>query len=115
MKPEEARREKLRKIRELGYDPWGQRFDDHQAIGAIRAREGEITVEPAPPTPPGVEPPGREPEPVQHGPRVRAAGRIVLERKKGKLIFIDIRDWTGQLQLLVGRNQIGEENWALAE
>ena len=57
----------------------------------------------------------RPAEPVQHGPRVRAAGRIVLERKKGKLIFIDIRDWTGQIQLLVGRNQIGEENWALAE
>ena len=36
MKPEEARREKLRKIRELGYDPWGQRFDAHQWIGSIR-------------------------------------------------------------------------------
>ncbi len=52
---------------------------------------------------------------MQHGPKVRAAGRIVLERKKGKLIFIDIRDWTGQIQLLIGRNQIGEDNWALAE
>ncbi|HTU23848.1 MAG TPA: lysine--tRNA ligase [Pirellulales bacterium] len=113
MKPEEARREKLRKIRELGYDPWGHRFDDHQAIAKIRAREPEITVEPAPPAPAGGE--GRTPDPVQHGPRVRAAGRIVLERKKGKLIFIDIRDWTGQLQLLIGRQQIGEENWALAE
>jgi lysyl-tRNA synthetase class 2 len=113
MKPEEARREKLRKIRELGHDPWGQRFDGHQARGAIRAREAEITVEPAPAAPEAAE--GRAPETVQHGPRVRAAGRIVLERKKGKLIFIDIRDWTGQIQLLVGRNQIGEENWALAE
>ena len=41
MKPEEARREKLRKIRELGHDPWGQRFDGHQAIGAIRSREAD--------------------------------------------------------------------------
>ena len=114
MKPEEARREKLRKIRELGCDPWGQRFDDHQSIRSIRLREPEIVVEPAPAAPAMVEG-GRTPDPVQHGPKVRAAGRIVLERKKGKLIFIDIRDWTGQIQLLVGRNQIGEENWALAE
>ena len=78
-------------------------------------RDGEIVVEPAPPAPADSENPGRAPEPVQHGPKVRAAGRIVLERKKGKLIFIDIRDWTGQIQMLVGRNQIGEENWALAE
>jgi lysyl-tRNA synthetase class 2 len=118
MKPEEARREKLRKIRELGYDPWGGRFDGHQSIASIRAREAEITVEPAAAAPAEASPPenpGRSPEPVQHGPKVRAAGRIVLERKKGKLLFIDIRDWTGQIQLLVGRNQIGEENWALAE
>ena len=114
MKPEEARREKLRKIRELGHDPWGQRFDDHQSIRSIRLREAEIVVEPAPAAPAAAEG-SRAPEPVQHGPKVRAAGRIVLERKKGKLIFIDIRDWTGQIQLLVGRNQIGEENWALAE
>jgi lysyl-tRNA synthetase class 2 len=103
---EASRREKLRKIRELGIDPWGSRFDGHLAIGDIRAREGEIVVEP-------LAEGQREPE--QHGPKVRAAGRIVLQRKKGKLIFVDIRDWTGQIQLFIGRNQVGEENWALAE
>jgi len=105
---EASRREKLHRIQELGHDPWGQRFDDHAAIAEIRAREGEITVEPVPE---GSE--RRQAE--QHGPRVRAAGRIVLQRKKGKLIFLDIRDWSGQIQLFVGRNQVGEENWALAE
>ncbi|MBI3837854.1 MAG: lysine--tRNA ligase [Planctomycetia bacterium] len=105
---EASRREKLRKIQELGLDPWGGRFNRHTAIGAIRSREAEIVVEPIPPG-------SDQREPTQHGPKVRAAGRIVLQRKKGKLIFLDIRDWTGQIQLFVGRGQVGEENWALAE
>ncbi len=101
---EAAHREKLRKIVELGHDPWGSRFDNHQAIGSIRSRESEIT------TTTNAE--GRN---ESHGPKVRAAGRIVLQRKKGKLIFVDIRDWTGQIQLFIGRNQVGDDNWALAE
>lgn len=104
---EAARREKLRKINELGHDPWGCRFDDHSPIEEIRARENEIEVEPV-----GDCEAGKPPE--QHGPKVRAAGRIVLQRKKGKLIFIDIRDWSGQIQLFIGKNQVGEENWELA-
>src|ERR1700693_1111989 len=43
---EAARREKLRQLVQLGINPWGQRFDDHLPIAEIRAREGEITVEP---------------------------------------------------------------------
>ena len=39
---ESARRDKLRRVAELGHDPWGSRFDDHTPIGAIRARAGEI-------------------------------------------------------------------------
>jgi lysyl-tRNA synthetase, class II len=105
---EASRREKLRKIRELGIDPWGGRFDNRTPIAAIRARESEIVVDPIPEG-------SEQREATQHGPRVRAAGRIVLQRKKGKLIFLDIRDRTGQIQLFVGRGQVGEENWALAE
>jgi len=103
---EAARREKLRKIRELGLDPWGQRFDDHQAIAEIRGRENEIKTLPL------VE--GQR-APEQHGPRVRAAGRILLQRRKGKVIFANISDWTGKIQLLIGRAQVGEENWELAD
>ena len=103
---EAARREKLRKIRELGIDPWGSRFDDHQPIGQIRAREGEITTEPADDS-------GHPPE--QHGPKVRAAGRIVLRRPSGKVHWLQIRDWTGTIQVMIGKNQVGEENFALAQ
>ena len=102
---EASRREKLRRIRELGHDPWGSRFDNHQGIGAIRAREGEITAQP--PTEGG--------QVHEKGPSVRAAGRIVLQRRTGKLVFLNIRDWSGQIQLFVGKSQIGEENWALVD
>jgi len=105
---EASRREKLRKLVELGIDPWGSRFDDQMPIAGIRQRDGEITVEP-------LAPGSDAREPTQHGPKVRAAGRIVLQRKKGKLIFIDIRDWTGQIQVFIGRGQVGEDNWAIAE
>ncbi len=102
---EAARREKLRKISELGTDPWGSRFDDHQPIGAIRAKEAEIQLEPAEE--------GKQPE--QHGPRVRAAGRIVLRRPSGKLHWLQIRDWTGTVQVMIGKKQVGEENFELAK
>jgi len=105
---EASRREKLRKIQELGLDPWGSRFDDLLMVGDVRALEERISVEPIPPG-------SDQREPKQHGPKVRAAGRIVLQRKKGKLIFLDIRDSSGQIQLFIGRAQVGEENWALAE
>ncbi len=50
-----------------------------------------------------------------HGPAVRAAGRIILLRDKGKLLFIDIEDWTGRIQLFIGKNQVGDENWNLIQ
>jgi lysyl-tRNA synthetase class 2 len=103
---EAARREKLRKIIALGHDPWGSRFDDHQPIADIRRRESEITETPA------AQP---DAKPELHGPKVRAAGRIVLQRPTGKLIFANIRDWTGDIQVFIGRRQVGDKGWALAQ
>jgi lysyl-tRNA synthetase, class II len=124
---ESSRREKLRKIAELGHDPWGSRFDDHAPIAAIRARAGEIAFRAAdgrivelPDLDSAAEGfdfrkwlselgPGE-----MVGPKVRAAGRIVLQRPGGKLIFADIRDMTGQIQLFIGQKQVGD-GWQLAE
>ena len=124
---EDARRQKLAKIQELGHDPWGFRFDDHQSIAAIRQRADEIVFS---------DEAGQtkslpdmsllaadfdfrswlaEQGPGQlQGPQVRAAGRIVLQRSKGKLTFIDIRDMTGQIQLFVGKQQVGDD-WELVQ
>jgi len=105
---EAARRDKLQKIVDLGVDPWGARFDHHQPIGEIRARENEITVEPT-----GDCQTGRPPE--THGPKVRAAGRIVLRRPSGKIHWLQIRDWAGTIQVMIGKNQVGDENFELAK
>jgi lysyl-tRNA synthetase class 2 len=103
---EAARREKLRKIKALGLDPFGGRFDDHQPIGDIRAREAEVVRE-------AIGEGGAPGE--EHGPRVRAAGRIMLQRRAGKLIFLDLQDWTGRIQILAGKKQVGEQGWELAQ
>jgi lysyl-tRNA synthetase class 2 len=105
---EAARREKMRQLVQMGIDPWGQRFDGHRPIAEIRAREGEIALEP----PAKGDDRGK---PEQHGPRVRAAGRIVLQRPTGKLIFASLRDWSGDIQIFIGRRQVGDENWAVAQ
>lgn len=119
---EANRREKLAKLFELGVDPWGGRFDDRQWIGDIRARAGEITYQLedgkniALPdfNAAGPDFNFRQWKADQGkgqivGPKVRAAGRIVLHRDKGKLHFIDIRDMTGQIQLMVGQHQVGDD------
>lgn len=88
-----ARLEKLEKIQSLGQDPWGQRFDNHQPIIAVRSRCPEEH---------GVD-----------GEVVRVAGRIRGRRKAGKLRFIDLQDQTGRIQLLFSRGELTETQWEL--
>jgi lysyl-tRNA synthetase, class II len=121
----EFRRKKLEKLVSLGVDPYGYRFDNRSLIGDIRARESEIRVKtadghelPLPPTDPDDQNSFRQwladlGNCEMVGPTVRAAGRIILHRDKGKLHFIDIEDWSGRIQLFVGRNQVGDENWEI--
>jgi lysyl-tRNA synthetase class 2 len=124
---EAARRAKLARILELGYDPWGGRFDDRQLISAIRDRADEIVYRKAdgakitlPPLETDEQRAAFRPWLAEQGageivgPTVRAAGRIVLSRDKGKLLFIDIRDMTGQIQLFIGQQQVGD-SWELAQ
>ena len=88
-----ARLEKLEKIQSLGHDPWGQRFDNHEAISGVRERC---------PAESGID-----------GDTVRVAGRIRGRRKAGKLRFIDLQDQTGRIQLLFSRGELTEPQWEL--
>ena len=51
----------------------------------------------------------------EKGPTVRVAGRIMLARDKGKLIFLTMRDWTGEIQIFIGMKQVGEDDFSLAK
>ncbi|PQO44791.1 lysine--tRNA ligase [Blastopirellula marina] len=104
---EAARRQKMEKLIEMGIDPFGHRFDNQQAIADVRALEGEITEETTTEK-------GRE-QKTYSGPKVRVAGRIVLMRPTGKLIFINLIDRTGTIQLFLGQAQVGERNWEIAQ
>lgn len=111
---EAARREKLRKIEEMGVDPWGERFDDRSLIGDVRAREGEIVVGEPIELPPKYEGAPPRTEIPTSGPQVRVAGRVMLQRKQGKLIFWTIKDWSGEIQIMIGKNQVPEQAWEIA-
>ena len=53
--------------------------------------------------------------PTVAGPTVRVAGRIMLRRGQGKVNFLQLRDWTGAIQIFIGKNQVGELGWTLAD
>ena len=90
---EQARRDKLAKLQELGVDPWGQRFDGATAVAEVR-EQGEQLAQDA-----------------DDGPTVRVAGRIMLLRNAGRLVFLDLVDRTGRIQVMIGKKQIGPEAW----
>jgi lysyl-tRNA synthetase class 2 len=89
---EQQRQEKLSQIRALGLDPYGSRYDEAEPAAAIRARYRD----------------GDESQ------RARAAGRIVLLRDIGKLIFLTLRDRSGTIQIGLSKSLLTDQ-WRLAK
>jgi len=82
-------------IRAAGGDPYPVRFDRDRTAQSLHDDYG------------GLEP-GTE-----TGVTVRVAGRLLLIRRQGKLVFATLRDGTAAIQLFVSQGVVGEE--ALAE
>ena len=94
---EKARRDKLDKLAALGIDPWGGRLDDVTPIATARS-QGEAVAKDS-----------------DAGPTVRVAGRIMLQRSAGSLVFLDLHDRTGRIQIMLGKKQVGPEAWKIVD
>ena len=86
------RREKLEKIRALGVEPYGQKFDWDHHTSDIKANADELE---------------------KNETHVRIAGRIMIRRGQGKTAFCVLRDQMGDIQLYFRRDELPENEWAL--
>src|SRR5688572_29473420 len=93
------RQAKLDELRELGVDPYGHRFENVEPVAQVRERGEELGLEPG-----------------QHNEnaKARVAGRIILYRPTGKLIFMTIRDGSGDIQVAVSKAAVNENEFKIA-
>ncbi|MFN3467919.1 MAG: OB-fold nucleic acid binding domain-containing protein, partial [Candidatus Brocadiales bacterium] len=85
---EQDRLEKLERLRAMGIDPYGKRYNGQKSLLSIAENYNS-----------------------EEGKRVRAAGRISSLRPHGKASFLDIRDWTGRIQLYIKQDKVGESKF----
>lgn len=92
-----VRRDKMNDMRAKGIDPFGDKFDrTHMAIELI-TEYNEISKE----------------ELEKKAVNVTVAGRIMTKRGKGKVGFSHIQDFSGQIQIYVRKDEIGEDAYEL--
>ena len=92
-----VRREKANKIKEMGIDPFGQRFDRDAFAFDIVEKYKDIEHD--------------EFENIND--EFIVAGRVMFIRKMGKASFFTIQDKTGKIQIYISINDIGEEKYEL--
>jgi len=92
-----VRREKAEKLKELGLDAFGQRFDRDSFASELKEKYKDI-----------------EHEAFENmTDTATVAGRIMFIRKMGKASFFTIKDKTGPIQIYISINDIGEEEYNL--
>jgi lysyl-tRNA synthetase class 2 len=89
-----VRREKLDRIRAGGVDPYPVGYPRTAMVAELRERHA-----------------GLEPD-TATGERVGIAGRVMLSRTGGKLCFATLRDDSGDLQVMLSLDRLGEESLA---
>ena len=82
----EQRLASMKALREMGYEPYGRRYD-HVDLRAAR-------------------------ENFEEGKPVRVAGRLLMIRRMGKMNFCTMNDGTGRFQLIFKRDELSETAFA---
>ncbi|MCU7824103.1 bifunctional lysylphosphatidylglycerol synthetase/lysine--tRNA ligase LysX [Kitasatospora sp. DSM 101779] len=89
-----VRREKLDRLRAAGIDPYPVGFPRTTTISDLRAKHPDLAADTA------------------TGERVGITGRVILARTGGKLCFATLRDGSGDLQVMLSLDKLGEERLA---
>lgn len=92
-----VRREKAKKIKEMGIDPFGQRFERDSWSQDIKDKFKDIDHD----------------EFENRNDIVTVAGRIRFIRKMGKASFFSIQDAKGIIQVYISINDVGEDKYNL--
>ena len=92
-----VRRQKMTAIQENGQDPFGSRFERTHLSTEVREQFADQTKE----------------QLEEHLQEVIIAGRIMTKRGKGKAGFAHIQDLSGQIQIYVRQDHVGEEAYEL--
>lgn len=91
----QVRRDKMISLRESGIDPFGKRFERTELTKDIKNKYEAKAKE----------------ELEEMNQSVTIAGRIMTKRGKGKAGFAHIQDLTGQIQIYVRHDAVGEEQY----
>ncbi|MFZ0446441.1 MAG: lysine--tRNA ligase [Bacillus sp. (in: firmicutes)] len=93
----QVRREKLSELREKGLDPFGKRFERSHLAAEILEKYSELEKE----------------ELDAQNISVTIAGRVMTKRGKGKAGFAHVQDLSGQIQIYVRQDAVGEEQYEI--
>ncbi|NBQ16498.1 MAG: lysine--tRNA ligase, partial [Proteobacteria bacterium] len=112
---EAARRAKLERFRnELKLEPFGGRVEGLVSLAAARAEfREELQVAADAEAAKAKADPSHKP--VESRPVRRVAGRIVQHRDLGKLVFVWLRDHTGDLQVSISKAGVSAADFELAK
>ena len=94
---EQVRRDKALKIREMGMDPFGHKFERDSYAQDLKDKYADV-----------------EHDAFENmDDTATIAGRIMFIRKMGKASFFTIQDKTGRIQIYISINDVGEEAYEL--
>ena len=111
-----ARREKLGKLKELGLDPFGQRYDATDHASDVKSKASKI-IDEFKSSHTDLNEEDLKTALHEHlentAAKVNVAGRIMFIRKMGKASFFSIQDKTGFIQVYIRKDVVGEDQYAL--